>query len=72
MAQTTAAAFSARARRGMGVSIPVSWEQLPELKSGAQWTVQTAREYLSFATQDPWAAYWTTTQSLASAIRRLQ
>ncbi|MFP3647242.1 DNA ligase D [Paraburkholderia sp. SIMBA_054] len=72
MAQTTAAAFSARARRRMGVSMPVSWEQLPELKSGAQWTVQTAREYLSFQTQDPWAAYWTTVQSLASAIRRLQ
>ncbi|GJH39314.1 DNA ligase D [Paraburkholderia hospita] len=72
MAQTTAAAFSARARRGMGVSVPVSWEQLSELKSGAQWTVQTAREYLSFQSQDPWAAYWTTAQSLASAIRRLQ
>lgn len=70
--QTTAAAFSARARRGMGVSVPVSWEQLSELKSGAQWTVQTAREYLSFQTQDPWTAYWTTAQSLASAIRRLQ
>src|SRR5579871_1011440 len=47
-AQTTAAAFSARARAGMGVSMPVSWEQLSELKSGSQWTVQTAREYLSF------------------------
>ena len=28
-AQTTAAAFSARARPGLGVSMPVSWEQLP-------------------------------------------
>ncbi|BCG05363.1 ATP-dependent DNA ligase (plasmid) [Paraburkholderia sp. PGU19] len=72
MAQTTVAAFSARARRGMGVSVPVAWEQLSELKSGAQWTVQTAREYLSFQTEDPWGAFWTTTQSLASAIRRLQ
>ncbi|BDC44643.1 DNA ligase D [Paraburkholderia terrae] len=72
MAQTTVAAFSARARRGMGVSVPVAWEQLSELKSGAQWTVLTAREYLSFQTEDPWGAFWTTTQSLASAIRRLQ
>jgi bifunctional non-homologous end joining protein LigD len=69
--QTTATAFSARARPGMGVSIPVSWEQLAELKSGAHWTVQTAREYLSFQTQDPWDAYWSTRQSLASAIKRL-
>ena len=72
MAQTTAAAFSARSRHGMGVSVPVSWEQLPDLKSGAQWTVQTTREYLSFQTRDPWAAYWTAGQSLASAIKRLK
>ncbi|WP_175161745.1 DNA ligase D [Paraburkholderia fynbosensis] len=71
-AQTTAAAFSVRARPGMGVSMPVSWEQLSDLKSGAQWTVQTAREYLSFQTQDPWEAYWLAKQSLASAIRRLR
>jgi bifunctional non-homologous end joining protein LigD len=70
-AQTTATAFSARARPGMGVSMPISWEQLSELKSGAHWTVQTAREYLSFQTEDPWAAYWSTRQSLASAIKRL-
>ncbi len=72
MGQTTVAAFSARARPGMGVSMPVSWEQLSALKSGAQWTVLTAREYLSFQTQDPWADYWSTRQSLASAMKRLQ
>jgi bifunctional non-homologous end joining protein LigD len=71
--QTTAAAFSARARPGMGVSMPVAWEQLASLKSGAHWTVKTAREYLSFAGRsDPWAGYWTTRQSLATAVRRLQ
>ena len=71
-AQTTAAAFSARARPGMGVSMPVSWAQLNDLKGGAQWTVQTAREYLSFQQQDPWADYWSGTQSLASAIKLLK
>jgi bifunctional non-homologous end joining protein LigD len=71
-AQTTATAFSARARPGMGVSMPVSWAQLSDLKSGAHWTVQTAREYLSFQTQDPWEAYWSTGQSLGSAIKRLR
>ncbi|MBW8832691.1 MAG: DNA ligase D, partial [Burkholderiales bacterium] len=40
-AQTTAAAFSARARPGMGVSMPVAWEQLMTLKSGSQWTIAT-------------------------------
>ncbi|AUT76081.1 DNA ligase D [Paraburkholderia hospita] len=72
MGQTTAAAFSARARPGMGVSMPVSWEQLGDLKSGAQWNVQTAREYLSFQSQDPWTDYWASGQSLATAIKRLR
>lgn len=69
--QTTVAAFSARARPGMGVSMPVSWEQLMSLKSGAQWTVTTAREYLSFQTEDPWHEYWSTRQSLTTALKRL-
>ena len=58
--QTTAAAFSARSRPGLGVSMPVAWEQLMALKGGAQWTIATAREYLSFEQKDPWADYWTT------------
>jgi bifunctional non-homologous end joining protein LigD len=68
---TTAAAFSARARPGLGVSMPIAWEQLAELRSGAQWTIATAREYLSFQAQDPWAAYWKTRQGLAGALRTL-
>ncbi|HUG23552.1 DNA ligase D [Piscinibacter sp.] len=68
---TTAAAFSARARPGLGVSMPVSWEQLPSLKGGAQWTIATAREYLSFEKSDPWADYWKTRQTLAAATKRL-
>lgn len=70
-AQTTAAALSARARPGLGVSMPVSWDQLSKLKSGAQWTISTAREYLSFQKADPWAEYWGRRQSLASALKTL-
>ena len=68
---TTAAAFSARARPGLGVSMPVPWEQLPALKSGAQWTVATAREHLSFQKLDPWADYGSTRQTLTAAMKRL-
>jgi len=68
---TTAAAFSARSRPGLGVSMPVSWDELPKLKSGAQWTIATAREHLSFQTIDPWAAYWTTRQSASAGMKRL-
>jgi bifunctional non-homologous end joining protein LigD len=68
---TTAAAYSARARPGLGVSMPVSWDQLSALKSGSQWTVATAREHLSFQKTDPWAEYWSTRQPLAKAMKRL-
>jgi bifunctional non-homologous end joining protein LigD len=68
---TTAAAFSARARPGLGVSMPVSWDDLGKLKSGAQWTIATAREYLSFQTEDPWAGYWGAKQPLAGAMKML-
>jgi bifunctional non-homologous end joining protein LigD len=70
-AQTTAAAFSARSRPGLGVSVPVSWEQLQSLKSGAQWTIATAREYVSFQQTDPWAEYRTCKQTLTAAMKAL-
>lgn len=69
--QTTAAAFSARARPGLGVSVPIAWEDVPALKSGAQWTISNAREYVSFQKVDPWAKYWKCKQTLTSAMKRL-
>lgn len=69
--QTTAAAFSARARPGMGVSMPVGWDRLSSLKSGAHWTIATAREYLSFQKDDPWADYWRSKQTLTAAMKTL-
>lgn len=69
--QTTATAFSARARPGMGVSMPIAWEQLSSLKSGSQWTIATAREYLSFQREDPWEAYWKSRQTLTAAMKVL-
>lgn len=68
---TTAAAFSARARPGLGVSMPLSWDALDMLKRSDQWSVRTAREHLSFQTVDPWADYWTTRQTLAGAMKML-
>lgn len=70
--QTTAAAFWVRARPGLGVSVPISWEQLGSLKSGAQWTTSTAREYLSFEKDDPWREYWKSRQTLTAAKKILK
>ncbi len=68
---TTVAAYSARARPGLGVSMPISWELLESLKSASQWTISTAREHLSFQSADPWVEYWKFRQSLTTAMRRL-
>ena len=68
---TTAVAFSARARPGLGVSIPVSWEALPSLESGTQWTVANARDALSFESKDPWAGYRRSRQTVTAAMKRL-
>lgn len=69
--QTTAAAYSARARPGLGVSMPVAWDELPQLKSGAQWTIRNARDRLSFLMADPWAGYRQARQRLTAAMKRL-
>lgn len=69
---TTAAAFSARSRPGLGVSIPVSWDQLAELTGGAQWTIVTAGEYLATETADPWKGYRKKRQTLTTALKRLR
>ncbi|WP_456280681.1 DNA ligase D [Cupriavidus sp. JZ107] len=69
---TTVAAFSARARPGLGVSIPCSWDELPSLRSGAQWTIANALARIEeIEHADPWADYGSTRQTLTAAIRRL-
>ncbi|WP_284619560.1 DNA ligase D [Aquabacterium humicola] len=68
---TTAAAYSARARPGLGVSMPIAWDQLPEIRSGAHWTIADAREHLSFVKEDPWADYAKSRQTLAKALGRI-
>ena len=68
---TTVAAFSARARPGLGVSMPVSWDELASLRGGAHWTVQTAGEHLAAQRADPWSGYFEARQSIATALKSL-
>jgi bifunctional non-homologous end joining protein LigD len=69
--QTTACAFSVRARPGLGVSMPIDWDELGDVKRGDQWTLANARDRLSFQKIDPWKDYWTTTQTLTAGLKRL-
>ena len=69
--QSTAEAFSARARPGLAVSMPVDWEELPRLRGGDHWNIVSAMARLEGLRKDPWAAYWKQPQALAPAMDRL-
>jgi len=66
---TTVAAWSARSRPGLGVSVPVTWDELGKLKSAAQWTVANIQDRLDVA-DSPWDDY--APQDVRPAMRALQ
>jgi bifunctional non-homologous end joining protein LigD len=68
---TTVAAWSARARPGMGVSVPVSWEEIEKLKSSAQWHVANIHERLDRG-NEPWQEYTSASQTLTRAMKILK
>ena len=68
---TTASAFSARARPGLGVSVTLKWSELEGLGSASQWNILTVHERLAKLREDPWKDYWTTRQGLAAAMKKL-
>lgn len=67
---TTAAAWTVRARPGMGVSVPVDWDEMGELTSGAHWTLASVRERFEVGDRG-WAGYGEARQTLAGAIKAL-
>lgn len=67
---TTVAAWSARARPGMGISVPVDWTELASLKSGDHWTVRTVQERLAVGNA-PWDSYAKSSVGLARPMQRL-
>jgi len=66
---TTVAAFSVRARPGLGVSITCSWKEISTLTSGAHWNISNVRQRLE-SVEDPWAEYFKTKQILSAAGKR--
>jgi bifunctional non-homologous end joining protein LigD len=67
---TTVCAWSARARPGLGISVPVRWEELERLKSGAHWTVGTVHTRLDEGNA-PWADYDASRTGLSAAMKRM-
>jgi bifunctional non-homologous end joining protein LigD len=67
---TTVAAWSIRARSGLGVSVPLAWEELESLTSGARWSVSNIHERLDRG-NEPWREYEALKQSISPAMKIL-
>ncbi|WP_321784554.1 non-homologous end-joining DNA ligase [Paraburkholderia sp. J94] len=72
---STAVAWGVRARPGMGVSVPISWDELPETTGGAQWTLANIDARIARVTRsahgksaDPWARYASVRQTVTSEL----
>lgn len=67
---TTVSAWSARARPGLGISVPVDWNELASLRGGDHWRVQTVHERLDQG-NGPWKGYARAARGLAAAMDAL-
>jgi bifunctional non-homologous end joining protein LigD len=68
---STIAAFSARARPGLGVSVPLRWDELEGLEAANQWTIANVHDRLAKLRADPWKDYGKAKQGLAKAAKLL-
>jgi bifunctional non-homologous end joining protein LigD len=67
---TTVSAWSVRARPGLGVSVPLAWEELDSLTSASRWSALNIHERLDKGNA-PWADYGATKQSVVPAMKTL-
>ena len=67
---STVSAWSARARPGLGISVPVDWGELGALKGGDHWTVGTAHARMDEG-NTPWKGYARSAHRLEAAMSAL-
>jgi len=67
---TTVAAWSARSRPGLGVSVPISWDELDGLDSSAHWTIANIQSRIE-AGNTPWDNYASSVQPVGAAMKLL-
>src|SRR5262249_3115942 len=68
---TTVSAWSLRARPNLPVTVPVTWEELVEIRGSDQWTLSNVEERLASVKTDPWKDYEKSRQTLTKASARL-
>jgi bifunctional non-homologous end joining protein LigD len=67
---TTVCAWSVRARPGMGVSVPITWEELGELTGAAHWDARNIGERLATG-NTPWENYESSRAPLSGAMKAM-
>ncbi len=67
---STVAAYSARARPGLPVSVPITVDELDRISGADHWNIFNVRERLDAQSLDPWAEYASTRQSLSAQLLR--
>lgn len=65
---TTACAWTARARDGMGVSVPVGWNELNKLSGGGHWSIVSIEERLAYG-NSPWKEYESSSVALTNSMK---
>jgi len=65
---TAVAAFSPRWRAGVGVSTPVTWDEIDEDIRGTHFNLHNVPGRIAKLRKDPWKDYWTASQSLTKAM----
>lgn len=67
---TTVAAWSVRSRPGLGISVPVAWEEVEKLHGSAQWHVANIHTRLDKGNA-PWDDYDASAQNITAAMKML-
>ena len=67
---TTVSAWSARTRPGLGISVPITWEELEHVKGGDQWNVANVHTRLDVG-NTPWDGYAKAAKGLAAAMKMM-
>jgi bifunctional non-homologous end joining protein LigD len=67
---TTVCAWSLRARPGMGISVPLAWDELPSVQASDAWHIGNIDARLAVG-NGPWEGYAKAARSLTGAMKKL-
>ena len=67
---TTVCAWSARTRPGLGISVPIGWDELASIQGGDHWQVGTVHQRLDVGNA-PWDGYAASAKGLATPMKKL-